>query len=98
MNLIRIGIDVYKRQAISRLCTGEWSFKLQRSRRNSRAIFKDEVIAVAGIIPVSYTHLDVYKRQAVARVVQLQHQAAVARDIAAGNCALRCAVECKACL
>ena len=35
---------------------------------------------------------------AVARVVQLQHQAAVARDIAAGNCALRCSVECKACI
>ena len=36
--------------AISRLCTRERSFKLQRSRRNSRAIFKDEVIAVARII------------------------------------------------
>ena len=35
---------------------------------------------------------------AVARVVQLQHQAAVACDIAAGNCALRCSVECKACI
>ena len=43
-------------------------------------------------LAVSYTHLDVYKRQvlvgdliAVARVVQLQHQAAVARNIAFGD-------------
>ena len=35
---------------------------------------------------------------AVARVVQLQHQAAVARDIAAGDRVLHCSVECKACI
>ena len=80
--------------AVKRIARGRG----RRSHRYIRTIFvgrggRKRTCACGHCARVSIAHFI-----AVARVVQLQHQAAVARDIAAGNRALHGPVKCKACI
>ena len=54
------GLDVYKRQRMDRSQTVSLS-PLSKSRGNRQVLDGRDV--VVGFDPVSYTHLDVYKRQ-----------------------------------
>ena len=61
-------LDVYKRQAVGILCSFAWQTGYRRSQRNVGDFSTSQIIKRffgRAAIAVSYTHLDVYKRQPV---------------------------------
>ena len=69
-------IDVYKRQVLQRFADGLAQF----TRTKTGGCFvHDGCQCLRGIFPVSYTHLDVYKRQLRVNVRLIQGMAALVR-------------------
>ena len=79
--------DVYKRQTMPKEITGFTnSIKDQINRKNFGWIFASENAALDGMNTVSYTHLDVYKRQIFPNLsISLQAGAKLRRERFAGN-------------